>query len=187
MLVKYDPGTIKHEISDNSSIYRKGHLSFLVEARSWKADVGLWLASSSWNYNRAHFSFPLKLRVALQQEMRWELHSWLGFRSHAACQARQILGQDLEAAAVKGTLKGKGWIGRLIQAWGSSCPKVDNNWVYCFIYKWSLSLGCLVVEFYISEQGGAVKSVGVRQASGDPAARASSWRHTPCSAFLPGQ
>lgn len=124
MLVKYDPGTIKHEISNNSSIYRKGHLSFLVEARSWKADVGLWLAFSSWNYNRTHFSFPLKLRVALQQEMRWDLHSWLGFRSHAACQAGQILGQDLEAAAIKGTLKGKGWIGRLIQAWGSSCPKV---------------------------------------------------------------
>lgn len=33
-----------------------------------------------------------------------------------------------------------------------------------------------MVEFYILEQGGAVKRVGVRQASGDPAARASSWR-----------
>lgn len=44
-----------------------------------------------------------------------------------------------------------------------------------------------MVEFYVLELGEAVKSVGVRQVSGDLSAMASPWRLIQCSDLLPGQ
>lgn len=157
-LVKYDLVTVKHKISDKSSVYKKGHLSYLIEAeRNWKADVGLRLASSSWNYNRTHFSFPFKLCVAMHQETSSEMHHWLGFGSHGTYQTGQVLGQVPEAAAVKGTIKEHKWIGRLISL---------GLWKQL---SWSLATAEHLVlftsdpqvlnEFYILEPEGAVKSV----------------------------